>query len=113
MGDEPPRHSWQAFKVATNQRYGSDHTRIKRELIAEDPICREKGCNRRGDHADHIRPKCLGGATTRENMQLLCIEHSRRKTALEANFIRWHVRRIPHTKRDHLDRGNGPGGRDR
>ena len=59
------------------------------QAFDRDPICAwrfEDGtrCQRLGEELDHIVPLDAGGdAYASENLQLLCVEHHRTKTALE------------------------------
>lgn len=71
---------------------------VRRHLtpIDKQRILRRQGsrCNSCGERirlhpfancdADHIIGVCRGGKTTLENMQLLCVQHHREKSALEA-----------------------------
>lgn len=105
MTHQPKRHNWRPTGTPAQRGYGAKHNRIRRAILAEQPVCASPDCDRATCQADHIKPLCLGGPTERENMQGLCLLCARSKTGREGAYMRWHVHRR------HLDRGNGPGGR--
>lgn len=88
-GLHPSRRSgsWQHDKTAEQRGYGSVHRRLRKVVLAEEPLCRE--CERGGfvtatTTVDHIVPLSRGGRTERSNMQGLCTPCHRAKTAGEA-----------------------------
>lgn len=91
--DGPTRrpHGWRLTVPAHLRGYGGRHRRIRRDLLREEPNCRE--CKREGKktpatHADHVKPLCLGGGTERTNYQPLCERHSRSKAGREGAYCR-------------------------
>lgn len=83
-----PRRSDNWSKASAEERgYGRLHRAIRRQVLAEEPICRM--CDAEGfvtatTIADHIVPKAEGGRTVRSNYQGLCKAHHDEKTAAEA-----------------------------
>lgn len=86
----PRRHRWGQPTSRYERGYGRDHNRIRRALLKEEPNCRL--CGAPSTVADHIVPKCLGGATVRENYQALCEPCSRSKAGREGSMMRRHNR---------------------
>lgn len=68
------------------------HWRKLRVLVlAQEPLCREcsaAGRTTASTDVDHIKPRTLGGTHDRSNLQALCAECHRTKTAREAVTIR-------------------------
>jgi 5-methylcytosine-specific restriction protein A len=84
-------HRWGQPTPRTQRGYGAAHDRIRRALLREEPNCREcakEGRITKANHADHIRPCCLGGSDDRSNYQPLCTAHARSKTGREGAMIR-------------------------
>jgi 5-methylcytosine-specific restriction protein A len=57
-------------------------------------------CGRQATEVDHVRPKVYGGSDDPSNLQSLCGEHHRAKTASEGRSAlsrppRWHGARSP------------------
>ena len=74
-------------KTRQERGYGADHDRMRKLVLAEEPLCRE--CLKRDmvsatTIADHVVPKAEGGTDDRENYQGLCKPCSDAKTAEEA-----------------------------
>jgi hypothetical protein len=46
---------------------------LRRYLVARDGVCRTPWCDAPVRHADHVRPHALGGPTTADNGQGLCV----------------------------------------
>lgn len=84
-------HTWRPKGSRHERGYGLAHDRIRRALLRDEPFCREcrkEGRQTRATHADHVVPRCLGGATTRANYQPLCTAHSRSKSGREGAMMR-------------------------
>jgi 5-methylcytosine-specific restriction enzyme A len=81
MTDRTP---WQHKRQsATARGYGAEHKRLRKILLAAEPLCRE--CRKKGritaaTIADHIIPLSRGGKTELSNYQPLCRDCSDRKT---------------------------------
>jgi 5-methylcytosine-specific restriction protein A len=89
LGNKRP-HNWRPASSRHARGYGTAHDRIRRAMLREEPHCREcrkEGRETRATHADHIIPKCMGGADERSNYQPLCVAHSRSKTGREGALI--------------------------
>lgn len=55
---------------------------IKREVFARsESMCEREGCEQVGKEIDHIIAQALGGTNELDNLELLCREHHREKTA--------------------------------
>lgn len=89
----PPLHArkkrqpWDHRASASQRGYGAEHRRIRKQVLAEEPLCRE--CLKEGravptEIADHITPLSQGGQTVRSNYQGLCRAHHDAKTARES-----------------------------
>lgn len=99
-------HNWKPASSRQARGYGAAHDRIRRALLREEPFCREcrkVGREIKATHADHVVPKCLGGADERSNYQPLCTAHSRSKSGREGAMIRNARRRA----RNALEAGDG------
>jgi 5-methylcytosine-specific restriction protein A len=77
---------------AAARGYGRTWQRLRRMILARDPVCRctLEGCThapgrclRWSEHVDHIVPKARGGDDAEDNMQGLCAGCNSRKTVLE------------------------------
>lgn len=88
VGDYCPAHEHlrpQAFerdkgKSAASRGYGHAWRKRREEVLSEQPICAM--CKRRfAEQVDHIMPLAAGGTHERENLQGLCVECHRVKTA--------------------------------
>lgn len=84
-------HNWRPTLSRYERGYNANHDRIRRVMLREEPFCREcrkEGRETKATHADHIKPKCLGGSDARENYQPLCVAHSRSKSGREGYLMR-------------------------
>lgn len=91
MGELGKTHTWRPLSSRHDRGYGTQHDRIRRALLRDEPFCREcrkYGREVRATHADHIVPKCLGGESVRSNYQPLCTAHSRSKSGREGAMMR-------------------------
>lgn len=74
-------------KSRHDRGYGSDHVRMRKIVLEEEPfcrLCREQGIVSLTKVADHIIPKAEGGGNERSNYQGLCEACSKAKTAAES-----------------------------
>lgn len=92
-----PNHGgrWDHGQSSTARGYGRAHRLMRRQVLIEEPLCRE--CERQGRVsatviADHIIPKAEGGSDERTNYQGLCGPCSAAKTAREAQRGRQRAR---------------------
>lgn len=74
----------------TKRRYGSAWQRIRKQYVAEHPLCEE--CRKAGrltpvQEVHHIRPLSAGGTHDPDNLMALCKPCHSRITALEGG--RW------------------------
>jgi 5-methylcytosine-specific restriction protein A len=78
-------HSPQAFerdkgKSAASRGYGHQWRKQREQVLRDQPVCAM--CKRRlAEQVDHIKPLAAGGSHERENLQGLCVECHRTKTA--------------------------------
>ena len=92
MPSAPPKHRpagwvapkpWASTKTSSTARgYGATWQRLRRQVLAEEPLCR--ACKPRVTAAvavDHIVPKAKGGTDDRANLQPLCQACHDAKTA--------------------------------
>ncbi len=70
--------------------YGARWRKLRRLVLARDPICRAPGCNQASTEADHIKPRREGGSDGLDNLQGLCKPCHSSKTAIEDG--RWGAR---------------------
>ena len=85
------RHNFESRPPPEKRGYGTLHRKLRRELLKDSPLC-ELGCGRPATVADHRKPMCLGGETVPANLAAVCQPCHARKSALEANYVRWHLR---------------------
>lgn len=68
--------------------YGSRWERIRKRILSRDKglcqVCLSQGRYRPAKHVDHIKNKADGGTDDDENLQAICIECHKAKTAEEA-----------------------------
>lgn len=69
---------------------GHKWVRWRREILRVRPLCVE--CEREGraeaaTEIDHVVALCNGGSNEAENLQPLCSEHHRRKTASDLGYV--------------------------
>jgi 5-methylcytosine-specific restriction protein A len=68
----------------TKQRgYGSDWQRLRKRILARDPICTWPGCTERATDVDHIVSRRKGGSEDERNLRGLCHVHHSLKTCKE------------------------------
>jgi len=79
------RQPWQHKRQSPSARgYDTTHRRLRKQLLAAEPLCRV--CRNKGRGpvvatiCDHIIPLAKGGPTTLENLQPLCAQCSYEKT---------------------------------
>ena len=68
---------------ASKRGYGRVWAKLRKMVLARDPICRTRDCTKPSTDADHIIPKRRGGTSHTSNLQGLCHECHSRKTATE------------------------------
>ncbi|MEW5248904.1 HNH endonuclease [Microbulbifer sp. 2201CG32-9] len=86
-------HQWQRERGSSAKRgYGAKWRRLRAIIIERDSglcqACKAEGKYQSGSHVDHITPKAQGGTDEPHNLQLLCVEHHKRKTAQEGKGAR-------------------------
>lgn len=60
---------------ASKRGYGADWAKLRAQVLAEEPLCREhlsRGEHVKATHVDHIVNKASGGTDDRSNLQALC-----------------------------------------
>lgn len=73
-----PKQPWQhapGMGSATKRGYGAEWAKLRAEVLADEPFCREhmkRGEFVRATHVDHIVGKAAGGSNDRANLQALC-----------------------------------------
>ena len=95
--DDEKRNDWLRYPPRSRRTAPKGWHRTKREILKNTPHCGH--CGGRATEVDHVKPKCLGGSDDKHNLQPICAPCHRRKTAQEANHMRWHVHRVPYRKR--------------
>ena len=55
--------------------------RLRKAVLARDPVCKTRGCGRPSTHCDHIVPRSRGGADTADNCRGLCTSCHNRRSA--------------------------------
>ena len=92
------RRSWDHGGKTTSQRgYGTEHQRIRAEMMRTIILCEECSRNKRvavGVIADHIKPLAKGGTNDRANYQLLCRDCAAAKDAKDRGVTLKPKRRI-------------------
>ena len=76
-----------AIGTTAERGYGGNWARLRRMVLAEEPVCRACAAGGRvalATDVDHILPKAKGGTDVRTNLQPLCHECHSRKTMNEA-----------------------------
>jgi 5-methylcytosine-specific restriction protein A len=72
---------------ATARGYGADWRKLRQIVLQRDNhlclSCLKNGRAVTATDVDHIKPKAQGGTNTLNNLQSLCADHHRAKTALE------------------------------
>jgi 5-methylcytosine-specific restriction protein A len=73
-----PKVPWEhrpGRETAESRGYGTDWRKLRAEVLAEEPFCREcagSGLRVRATHVDHIVPKFRGGEDVKSNLRPLC-----------------------------------------
>jgi len=83
----PRQSNWTKRKSRQERGYGREHDAMRRQVLAEEPLCRlclEAGRVTPTTIADHIVPLADGGASDRYNYQGLCRPCHDLKTARES-----------------------------
>lgn len=73
------------------ERYGPQWPAIARAYLGAHPLCepcKRLGMTRAASSVDHVRPRSAGGGNEDANLQALCEECHRRKTARELRAAR-------------------------
>jgi 5-methylcytosine-specific restriction enzyme A len=82
-----PKRRMKAPPAAVRRFSGRPWERLRKLIFAENPLCvhcERKGLVRAWEELDHITPISQGGTDARENLQGLCIDCHRIKSAEEA-----------------------------
>lgn len=82
------RNNWLTHPPKERRRGTTAKTR--KTVLSEEPRC---ACGKPATEVDHIVPVCLGGTDDRENLRGICRGCHLTKSSLEANHVRWVVRR--------------------
>ncbi len=56
---------------------------ISQRILAERPICENRGCGHRSQHVDHVVPRAFGGSDADSNLRARCARCHGKKTARE------------------------------
>jgi 5-methylcytosine-specific restriction protein A len=88
MPNKPPTHRpfttrGDGRASAAKRGYGRRWQRLRKMILARDPICRWPGCTMPATDVDHVVPRAAGGDDSEGNLQGLCHEHHSLKTASE------------------------------
>jgi 5-methylcytosine-specific restriction protein A len=68
---------------AAARGYGSKWQKLRKLILARDPICTTTGCNEPSTQVDHIVSRRRGGTDHPGNLHGLCQSHHSSKTARE------------------------------
>jgi len=68
---------------STARGYGSNWRKLRKMILASNPMCVAEGCNEPATDVDHIIPKAKGGRDEYDNLQGLCRSCHSKKTAKE------------------------------
>lgn len=84
-----PLHSWQHRGDRHARGYGKQWDRIRAVVLKRDlylcQVCANYGRVKPAKQVDHIVPKAQGGTDGFDNLQAICIQCHRVKTAEESN----------------------------
>lgn len=68
--------------------YGAEWEKLRKQILQRDKglcqVCLQEGRYRPAKAVDHIKPKSQGGTDDHDNLQAICVECHRTKTAREA-----------------------------
>lgn len=88
-GDMSGSGKWAGRGTATERGYGTLWGKIRKVAMARDSglcqPCVRSGKITKANEVDHIVPKSKGGADDLENLQAICKQCHKEKTAMEAN----------------------------
>lgn len=70
---------------AASRGYGPAWEALRREVLAEEPLCR--GCGSLSTEVDHVVAKAFGGTDARGNLEGLCAGCHRQKTVKERHGV--------------------------
>ena len=91
------KRGWATTRKSRRARgYGPQWDRLRDEVLADEPLCRSckaEGIATIATTVDHIVPKHKGGGDERSNLQPLCNDCHKAKTAKEAVEARFAARR--------------------
>ena len=71
----------QVRETSAARGYGSQWRRLRRMILAAEPLCR--ACGRLATDLDHVVPRAMGGTDSPANLQPLCRACHSSKTAVE------------------------------
>lgn len=86
--------------TASERGYGTSWRKLRRMVLADNPLCVECEANGRvvvATEVDHILPKARGGDDSFENLQSMCQTCHRRKTAKDTRMGKYQTSCIPLT----------------
>jgi 5-methylcytosine-specific restriction enzyme A len=89
MPTRPPTHKPRALPrrddrpSAAKRGYGWSWLKLRRMVLARNPLCQHPGCTEVATDVDHILRREWGGEDSLENLQALCHYHHSQKTARE------------------------------
>lgn len=84
----PPKHHWRHTGTSTERGYGAEWRKLRAAALSRDSrLCQD--CLRSGKltpatEVDHITPKAKGGTDELSNLQSICSDCHKSKTAREA-----------------------------
>ena len=73
------------WKRASSTAYGAAWQKIRREVLASEPVCAVCGI-RPSRQVDHILPRVWGGGDERSNLRGICVACHKQKTNAESNL---------------------------
>lgn len=89
---EAVRNDWRAYPVSIKRR--TLRLAQRRKILEANPTCYR--CQKAPSvEVDHVVPVCLGGTDRPHNLAGICRPCHLTKSAREANYVRWHVKKIP------------------
>ncbi len=69
--------------TSTQRGYDWNWRKLRKMVLARNPMCQQQGCLLPATDVDHIIPIRKGGDNSSDNLQALCHACHSRKTALE------------------------------